>query len=108
MKRLTYDFELGGEHCWQVEGADNLVCREICERQENDNGCKTCPIARAFDRLAAIENILGDEYDLDRLRELVEADRPETCPIQPVCNFMGQAPCLMDLTEEVRNEQTLD
>ena len=26
-------------------------------------------------RLAAIEDILGDEYDLDRLRELVEADK---------------------------------
>ncbi len=26
------------------------------------------------DRLAAIEDILGDDYDLDRLRELVEAD----------------------------------
>lgn len=28
-----------------------------------------------LERLAAIEDILGDEYDLDRLRELVEADR---------------------------------
>ena len=28
-----------------------------------------------IDRLAAIEDILGDEYDLERLRELVEADR---------------------------------
>ena len=27
------------------------------------------------DRLAAIEDILGDEYDLERLRELVEADK---------------------------------
>ena len=70
MKRLTYDFELGGEHCWQVEGADNLVCREICERQENDNGCKTCPIARAFDRLAAIEDILGDEYELTDITQV--------------------------------------
>ena len=26
-------------------------------------------------RLASIENILGDDYDLDRLEELVEADR---------------------------------
>lgn len=26
-------------------------------------------------RLAAIEDILGDEYDLDRLRELAQADR---------------------------------
>lgn len=28
-----------------------------------------------IDRLADIEDILGDTYDLDRLRELVEADR---------------------------------
>ncbi|BFK87510.1 hypothetical protein I4200191B4_18160 [Pseudoflavonifractor gallinarum] len=28
-----------------------------------------------IDRLGKIEDILGDEYDLDRLRELVEADR---------------------------------
>lgn len=26
-------------------------------------------------RLAAIEDILGDDYDLDQLKELVEADR---------------------------------
>ena len=74
MERLTYDFALGGNHCWQVKGADNLECREVCERQ-GDNGCKTCPIAKAFDRLAAIEDILGDEYDLDRFRELTEAYR---------------------------------
>ena len=78
MERLTYDFALGGNHCWQVKGADNLECREVCERQ-GDVGCKTCPIAKAFDRLAAIEDILGDEYDLDRLRELVEADREQRC-----------------------------
>ena len=71
MERLTYDFALGGNHCWQVKGADTLECREVCERQ-GDDGCKTCPIAKAFDRLASIEDILGDEYDLERLRELVE------------------------------------
>lgn len=32
-------------------------------------------------RLAAIEDILGDEYDLDRLRELVQADREERCVV---------------------------
>ena len=63
MERLTYDFCIGGNHCWQVKGADNLEFREVCERQ-GDDGCKTCPIAKAFDRLAAIEDILGDEYDL--------------------------------------------
>lgn len=35
-------------------------------------------------RLAAIEDILGDEYDLDRLRELVEADKEGRCGIPPV------------------------
>ena len=29
----------------------------------------------AIHRLATIEDILGDEYDLDWLRELVEADK---------------------------------
>ena len=34
-----------------------------------------CPKRARYDRLAAIEDILGDEYDLDRLRELAQADR---------------------------------
>lgn len=32
-----------------------------------------------FDRLSAIEDILGDEYDLDRLRELKQADDEGRC-----------------------------
>lgn len=88
MKRLTYDFELGGKHCWQVEGADNLECREVCERQE-DTGCKTCPIAKAFDRLAAIEDILGDEYELERLKLLLDNDKScYTCR-----NYKGEKKC---------------
>lgn len=35
----------------------------------------------AIHRLAAIEDILGDTYDLDRLRELVEADREGLCVV---------------------------
>lgn len=34
-------------------------------------------------RLAKIENILGDNYDLDRLRELVEADNDGRCVVLP-------------------------
>ena len=37
-------------------------------------------------RLAEIENILGDDgddYDLDRLKELVEADRDSRCVVLP-------------------------
>ena len=37
----------------------------------------------AMHRLAAIEDILGNEYDLDRLRELVEADREGRCVVLP-------------------------
>lgn len=36
-------------------------------------------------RLKKIEDILGDGYDLDRLRELVEADRDGRCVVLP-CN----------------------
>ena len=32
-------------------------------------------MGNAIDRLAAIEDILGDDYDLNRLRELVEDER---------------------------------
>lgn len=32
---------------------------------------------------AAIEDILGDEYDLERLKELVDADKNEKCVIAP-------------------------
>lgn len=35
------------------------------------------------DRLAAIEDILGDEYDLDRLRELKQADDEGRCVVLP-------------------------
>ena len=37
----------------------------------------------AIHRLAAIEDILGDEYDLDRLRELAQADREGRCVVLP-------------------------
>lgn len=33
--------------------------------------------------IADIEDILGDDYDLDRLRELVEADRDGRCVVLP-------------------------
>lgn len=58
----------------------------ICENEECSSG--DCPFAdpiceqvqNIIDRLAAIEDILGDEYDLDRLRELAQADREGKVP----------------------------
>lgn len=76
MERLTYDFCVESVHCDQVRGADNLECGEVCQRRDDD-GCAT------FDRLAVIEDILGDEYDLDRLRELVQADKEGRVYILP-------------------------
>lgn len=37
----------------------------------------------AIHRLATIEDILGDEYDLDRLHELETADREGRCVVLP-------------------------
>lgn len=49
----------------------------LTERKENGviNVRYATEHETAIHRLASIEDILGDEYDLDRLRELVEADR---------------------------------
>lgn len=41
------------------------------------------PGESTIDRLAAIEDILGDEYNLDRLRELAQADREGRCVVLP-------------------------
>lgn len=40
-------------------------------------------VLQCVDRLATIEDILGDDYDLDRLRELVEAERDGRCVVLP-------------------------
>ena len=37
----------------------------------------------AIRRLAAIEDILGDEYDLDELREMAQAKRDGRCVVLP-------------------------
>lgn len=40
------------------------------------------PSGDAAKRLAAIEDILGDEYDLDELKEMVQAKREGRCVVQ--------------------------
>ena len=71
MERLTYDFCIFGNHCWQVKGAGNLECREVCERQ-GDAGCKTCPIAKALDRLAAYEDTGLEPEEITELKSRME------------------------------------
>lgn len=50
------------------------------------NGMKyynMAPGESTIDRLAEIEDILGDDYDLSRLRELLQADRDGRCLVLP-------------------------
>lgn len=86
--------------------------KRITERNKIENmaqypltvKCRSCPKAGRGDidicddclnaiyhRLADIEEILGDDYDLDRLRELVEADRAGRCIILPIVKVSEQA-----------------
>ena len=56
--------------------------KRLTERKENGviNVRYATEHETAIHRLAAIEDILGDEYDLDRLRELAKADQEGKIP----------------------------
>ena len=46
-----------------------------------------CDMYETYERLQKIEDILGDDYDLDRLRALVQADRDGRCVVlEKGCN----------------------
>lgn len=62
------------------------------------------------ERLMNIEDILGDEYDLDRLRELAQADRegisPCTfCRFNPPSSGDGKPCCMCPAEAALRREQ---
>ena len=73
MKRLTVR---GFNYCAECDM--KLHCAHY------DGDFPACEESAIYDRLAAIEDILGDDYELDRLRELVEADKDERCVVVPV------------------------
>ena len=66
-----------------VERYTNPDCKPEMEELMKD-----CPRSRSgaecWLRLRDIEDILGDEYDLDRLRELAEADRSRREKIETI------------------------
>lgn len=72
MKRLTFE----GNFC-NIAMCDEVRGGSFCEDGD-------CSQRKIWERLKAIENILGDEYDLDRLRDLVKADREGRCVVLPV------------------------
>lgn len=68
------------------------LTKYICDRAHGAEGVSAEKLTGAYcrgkfeatalvERLAAIEDILGDGYDLNRLRELVEADRDGRCVV---------------------------
>ena len=69
MKRLTRRLECG-RACFN-SNLYGQINKEVCER------------------LATIEDILGDDYDLDRLKELVQADREGRCAKLPCKEFFS-------------------
>ena len=79
---------IGAELC--SKGGEGL-CDELYDNLQYGVECSEGVIAYLYlavlqaiemrGRLKDIEDILGDEYDLDRLRELVQADREEKCVI---------------------------
>ncbi len=69
MERLTV---------WRKDGRASIANRDGATPLQ-----QTMKITDVIDRLAAIEDILGDEYDLDRLRELAQADREGRCVVMP-------------------------
>lgn len=71
-----------------ADEADNLGCsNKRCKYRDVDGACDIVGMcedaAIAIKQLAAIMDILGDDYDLDRLRELVEADQEKRCVVLP-------------------------
>ena len=79
MERLTKE----GKFCDVIE----------CELTPGGSFCErgTCTERRLWERLSSIEDILGDDYDLDRLRELVEAGREGRCgDIKNRCAIYGK------------------
>ena len=76
MERLTSkDLTKACNDPWDYCGLDN-VCARNCHKPT------PCKLPKMIHRLAEIEDVLGDDYNLDRLRDLVEAashlDKPLT------------------------------
>ena len=66
VERLTFE----GNFC-DISMCIRFTCNRDCDQK------------KTWERLKKVEDILDDDYDLDRLRELVEADREGRCVVMP-------------------------
>lgn len=80
MERLTYDYVFAESHCWQIHGADNFTCAEVCKNQ-GDDGCDGCPVKKAIDRLAAYENTGLEPEEVVALQASSQELKKEAVPL---------------------------
>ena len=82
MERLTERGE-DGKYFVRISGDNDLILgaeeRLLPGLEKWTGWWEHTVLGNIVDRLAAYEDILGDKYDLDRLRELVQADREGRC-----------------------------
>ena len=83
MKRLTWQNYDMCQFC-----GESACCEHYC-----DNTFPVCDDKAIYDRLAAIEDILGDEYDLDELREMVQANIPRLIDEQSTISAVPVVRC---------------
>ena len=62
---------------------ERLTIRKCSDFAIPRRGTDAVSIFQTVDRLADIEDILGDEYDLDELKEMVQAKREGRCVVLP-------------------------
>lgn len=61
---------------------ERITSKRTQEEAENDLA-NEMGYSHIWKRLQEIENILGDDYDLEHLKELVQADREGKCVVLP-------------------------
>lgn len=98
MKRLTF--------VEQPYTANRSLNCARCPMLTKCNCASDC-VDSAVNRLAAIEDILGDDYDLSRLRELVQADREGRCEVHVKQNSVITS-SINPLEKENEPKETVD
>ena len=98
MKRLTFE----GNFC------DIAMCGEVQGGSFCEDG--VCSQRKIWEQLKKIEDILDSEYDLDRLRELAQADKegisPCTfCRFNPPSSGDGKPCCMCPAEAALRRKQ---
>lgn len=82
MEWLTeiYTDSFGKSRAVLIEPSKGSLCSG-CSRSSDD--CGDCSLYKAIQKLNALEVAISGNYDIDRLKELVEADRDGRCVVLP-------------------------